>query len=227
MWGPGPTLDRVPIHTTPHLLACFQDLVRRRIVLKGFGWGDGEGDGYWVVLSSAGGPERHWAGWLDSPVPKPTSNIWVLVRPSRLVEPTGRLVPLWEPTWEKWADFLQLLQTNKKGEQIFEQMLVRSPKKCKLYKMSGPRQTRYYFVLSRDGQFRRMVGFFIFICVDASHSSTRWNHVRLWRKIYFRPSLLYAAVLFSSLGVSQNQVSASQLRHIITLFRSVQVNYDI
>ncbi len=59
IWGLGHSfLDRVPSLTT---VACFQqELVR--IVLKGFGWGEGEEeDGYQVVLSSAGGPERHWA----------------------------------------------------------------------------------------------------------------------------------------------------------------------
>jgi hypothetical protein len=98
-----------------------------------------------VVLSSAaGGPA------LDTPVPKP-SNIWVLVRPSRLVQPAD-LFHCGANRREKWADFLQLFFADKSKRQT--NLNKCSPKECNFYKMSGPGQTRYYFVLSsRDRQF--------------------------------------------------------------------------
>ncbi len=84
MWGLAQSLDRVPTHAT---LACFQDLVR--IVSKGFG-GEAGGDtrSSCLVLSCLVRVAHRHLGWPARCLNRATS-IWVLVRPSRLVEPAN------------------------------------------------------------------------------------------------------------------------------------------
>jgi hypothetical protein len=90
--------------------ACFQELVR--IVLKGFGWGDGGGGG-WIPgrLVFCWWP-REALGWPARCLNRATSEFWsdqvVSLNP-----PTCSTV---EPTREKWADSLQLSRTRSKRQ---------------------------------------------------------------------------------------------------------------
>jgi len=215
--GPGPTLDRVP---HPHHSCLFGDLVK--IVSKGFGE-RGRGDTRSSCLLLVAQRDTGLASQA-SPVPKPSNHLQptrVSFGPTKSSRWTRQLVP-------PWAWFFATIVDKSKRQTKFEHLVAKEMQPFTRCPGQGkPGIVSFSLSLSRDRQFCCMVGFFIFICVDASHSSTCWNHVCLRPKKYFRPSLLYVAVMFSSLGVSRNQVSASQLRHIITLFRSVRVNYDI